>query len=54
MEFRFLPGRDLNNLDGLFQQIANKMDFTHGVHYIFDTEGARITSIDQIEGYILH
>ena len=48
MEYRFMLGKDLNNLDGLFHNVTSKMDFINGVSYMFDTEGTRITSIDQV------
>lgn len=48
MEYRFVLGREFNNLDGLFNEVSSKMDFINGIAYMFDTEGTRITSIDQI------
>ena len=49
IDLRFVPGKDFNNLDGLFQKVSNKMDFVNGIAYMFDSDGQRVTSIDQIE-----
>ena len=49
IDLRFVPGKDFNNLDGLFQKVSNKMDFTNGIAYMFDSDGQRVTSIDQVE-----
>ncbi len=49
MEYRFIPGKDIKNLDGLFVKVNEKMDFSHGISFMFDTDGSRITSIDQVE-----
>ena len=47
-ELRFLPGRDFRNLDGLFQKANERLDFLGGVKYMWDTEGVRVTSLDQV------
>lgn len=52
MDYRFMLGKDLNNLDGLFHNVSTKMDFINGIAYMFDTEGTRITSIDQVENEV--
>ncbi len=54
MEYRFLPGRDVNNLDGLFEAVNKKMDFLNGISHLFDTDGSRITGIDQVCQCVLH
>ena len=48
-EVRFVPGREFKNLDGLFAKFSNKLDMVNGIAYMFDSEGQRITSIEQIE-----
>ena len=47
-ELRFLPGRDFRNLDGLFLKANERLDFLGGVKYMWDTEGVRVTSLDQV------
>ena len=47
-ELRFLPGRDFRNLDGLFQKANERLDFLGGIKYMWDTEGVRVTSLDQV------
>ena len=49
VNFHYLPGRDVTSLDSLFAEISPKMDLATGVSYMFDTEGRRITSLDQIQ-----
>ncbi len=48
MQYRFLFGRDVKNLDGLFVKVNEKMDFVNGISHMFDVEGGRVTSIDQV------
>ena len=49
IKYHFLPGRDVTSLDSLFRSISPKMDLLNGVSYMFDTEGRRITSLEQIQ-----
>ncbi len=46
--FHFLPGRDATSLESLFKMISPKLDIMNGVSYMFDSEGRRITGLDQI------
>jgi hypothetical protein len=46
-ELRFMPGRDFQNLDGFLLKANERLDFLGGVKYMFDTEGERITSLEQ-------
>ena len=48
LKFRFMLGKDFKNLDGLFVSAGKKMNIPNGVNYMFDTDGGRITSIDQV------
>ncbi len=47
-EMRFMPGRDFRGLEGLFQKANERLNFIGGVKYMWDTEGDRITSLDQV------
>ncbi len=49
MEFRFILGKEIKNLDDFFARANDKMNFVNGISYMFDTQGSRITSIEQIE-----
>ena len=35
-------------MDGLFQKANKRLDFLGGVKYMWDTEGVRVTSLDQV------
>ena len=39
---------NFSSFEALLTEITPKMDFINGVSYIFDSEGRRITGLDQI------
>ena len=39
---------NVSSFEALLAEITPKMDFINGVSYIFDSEGRRITGLDQI------
>ena len=46
---RFVQGKGFNNLDALFKKVSDKMNFTSGISHMFDSDGQRVTSIEQVE-----
>ena len=55
VNYVFIPGKIITSLDTLFRDVAPKLDLDNGVSYIFDLDGNRLTSIDEIEdggGYV--
>ena len=49
ISYRFLPGKIVTSLDSLFRDVGPKLDIINGVSYMYDTEGNRVTSIDEIK-----
>ena len=49
VNFHYLPGREVTSLESLFNEINPKIDLLNGVSYMFDIDGKRITSLDQIQ-----
>ena len=49
VNFHYLPGREVTSLESLFAEINPKIDLLNGVSYMFDLDGKRITSLDQIQ-----
>lgn len=49
VNYVFRPGKMLTSLDSLFRDVSPKLDLDMGVSYIFDLDGNRLTSIDELE-----
>ena len=49
VNYVFLPGKSITSLDSLFREISPKLELDNGVSYIFDLDGNRLTSIDEIK-----
>ncbi|XP_050432030.1 echinoderm microtubule-associated protein-like CG42247 isoform X1 [Adelges cooleyi] len=49
LELRFRPGRDIGNLEALFDKLSSRMDLPRGARYLFSMDGSRVVSLDQLE-----